>query len=112
MCVDCGARCCKYYALEIDEADCPEEYEKIRWYLAHENTWVFIDSDKWYLLVNNKCRFLGRDSMCTIYDRRPSVCRDHDRTDCERDDSPFYDVLFKGMKEFEAYLEDIGERYW
>ena len=108
-CIECGARCCKYLALEIDEPDCSEEYEKIRWYLAHENTWVFTDDGAWYLMTLNRCSFLGEDNLCTIYDRRPQICRDHDHSNCERDGSVFYDELFKTMADFEQWLEQHGK---
>lgn len=111
MCVQCGARCCRYFALEIDIPDDEEEYEKIRWYLAHEDTWVFIDDEKWYLLINNKCRYLNDENLCTIYEKRPTVCRTHTQDDCERGGDVFYDTLFTCMKEFEDYLTDIGENY-
>ncbi len=112
MCIDCGSKCCKYLALEIDYPDCPDEYEKVRWYLIHENSWVFIDDDKWYLLINNKCRFLGDDGLCNYYDRRPEICREHNQKDCESDSAIFYDELFKSVEEFEKFLEENGEKYW
>jgi uncharacterized protein len=111
MCVQCGALCCRYFALEIDTPDDECEYEKIRWYLAHEATWVFIDEEKWYLLVNNKCRYLSEENLCSIYTERPAVCRSHTHEDCERSGDIFYDTLFTCMKEFEEYLNDTGENY-
>ena len=108
ICLDCGAKCCRYFALQIDEPDSDKEYEKVRWYLAHENTWVFVDEGKWYLLVNNKCRYLGQDLLCTVYDRRPDICRKHNQKNCERDSDIFYDIIFKSMEEFEQWLEDEG----
>ena len=105
QCVECGARCCRYFALEIDEPDCREEYEKIRWYLAHEKTWVFTDDGTWYLMVLNPCAYLGEDNLCTIYDRRPRICREHSHDNCERDSDLFYDELFTSMEEFERWLK-------
>ena len=64
MCVACGAKCCTYFALEIDKANNPVEYEKVRWYLAHTKTWVFTDDGKWYLMVLNECEYLGPDKLC------------------------------------------------
>jgi len=112
MCVSCGAKCCTYFALEIDKADSSEEYEKVRWYLAHTKTWVFTDEDKWYLMVLNECEYLGEDKLCTDYENRPAICREHIQTNCERDDDIFYDELFKTTKEFENWLEIKGEKYW
>ncbi|RLD10555.1 MAG: YkgJ family cysteine cluster protein [Chlamydiae bacterium] len=112
MCIECGAKCCKYFSLEIDEPDCPDEYEDVRWYLCHENTWVFIDEGKWYLYLNNKCRYLDKNNLCSIYDKRPLICRKHNQKDCEINSDIFYDVLFKNIDDFEKYLELKGEKYW
>jgi len=112
ICTNCGAKCCKYFALEIDEPDCQDEYEDVRWYLCHENTWVFIDDGKWYLYLHNKCRYLDDNNLCTIYDSRPKICREHNQVDCEIDSDVFYDVLFKSQDDFLKYLELQGEKYW
>jgi hypothetical protein len=112
ICVSCGAKCCTYFALEIDEPDCPEEYEKIRWYLAHTKTWVFTDDGKWYLMVLNECEYLGDDMLCTNYENRPAICRDHTQDNCERKSDNFYDELFKTTRDFEDWLEVKGEKYW
>lgn len=105
MCVKCGAKCCRYFALEIDVPDDEDEYEKIRWYLAHEKTWVFIDDGSWYVLVQTPCRYLTEENLCAIYDTRPAVCRTHTQDDCERDSDVFYDTLFTCMEDFEKYLK-------
>ena len=112
MCIECKGKCCRYFSLEIDTPDCKKEYEEIRWYLCHTNTQVFIDEEKWYLLVNNKCKHLGKDNLCKSYDDRPEICREHEQDDCEIDDSIFYDEIFKNEKDFRKYLKDNGEKYW
>ena len=112
MCTMCGAKCCKYFSLEIDEPDCEAEYEDVRWYLCHEKTWVFIDEDKWYLYLMNKCRYLDENNLCSIYDKRPKICRQHDQKDCEIESDIFYDILFKNIDDFEKFLEMNGEKYW
>ena len=112
MCTSCGAKCSKYFSLEIDEPDCPDEYEDIRWYLCHEKTWVFIDDEKWYLYLMNTCRYLDHNNLCTIYNNRPKICREHNQEDCEIDNDIFYDVLFKNINDFEKYLEMKNEKYW
>ena len=112
ICVNCGAKCCKYFALEIDEPDCKDEFDDVRWYLCHEKTWVFIDDGKWYLYLKNKCKYLDKNNLCTIYDKRPRICREHNQIDCESDSNLFYDVLFKNINDLEKYLELQGKKYW
>ena len=111
MCVACGAKCCSYFALEIDLPDCPKEYEKIRWYLAHKKTWVFTDDGKWYLMVLNECEYLGDNMLCADYKNRPAICREHTQENCECDTDVFYDDLFKTTREFENWLNIKSEKY-
>jgi uncharacterized protein len=54
-CRECEAKCCKYFALQIDTPKRKSDFENIRWYLAHENVSVFVDKRKWFLNVDNKC---------------------------------------------------------
>jgi len=34
--------------------------------------------------IKERCRYLGNDSMCTIYDQRPKPCRVHLPPHCQR----------------------------
>ncbi len=76
-CESCTALCCRYFALEIDAPGSADELEDIRWYLLHEGAWVWSDDGKWYLQVDRRCRFLGDDDRCTIYEARPRICREY-----------------------------------
>ena len=82
-CRECEAKCCRYFGLEIDP---PEDYRSrhdIRWYLAHEKTWVYVERKRWYLEVQNRCSHLTADLSCEIYPRRPRICREYSPEDCE-----------------------------
>ncbi|NLF38076.1 YkgJ family cysteine cluster protein [bacterium] len=103
LCIACGALCCKDFAIEISAPSCHKDAERIRWYLSHERTRVFIRDDHWYLLVANRCRHLGQDNRCTAHESRPDVCRRHSRKECERGGRVFYDHLFNAPQEFDAY---------
>ncbi|NQT50487.1 YkgJ family cysteine cluster protein [bacterium] len=85
ICGTCDGKCCRYFALEIDKPTSKRDFEDIRWYLAHENTRVFVEDGEWHLEVQNVCRHLDGDSRCRIYDDRPAICRDHKMSDCEGD---------------------------
>jgi hypothetical protein len=76
-CHSCGGQCCRYFALEIDAPETAEDYDDLRWYLAHHDVALFIDGPEWYLQVNTPCRYLRPDQGCAIYDRRPQICRDY-----------------------------------
>ena len=40
-CHDCTAKCCKYFALEIDAPTKAKDHDNIRWYLLHEHIVVY-----------------------------------------------------------------------
>src|SRR5688500_14258599 len=83
LCEHCPAKCCRYFALPIDEPSEYTDYEFIRWFLLHEHATVFVEDGTWYLLVHTKCKHLGADNRCGIYATRPQICRDYSTENCE-----------------------------
>ena len=105
-CTECPAKCCKYFALQIDTPRTKEEFENIRWYLAHEAVTVFIERRKWYLELRNKCKYITKNNQCGIYEKRPQVCAEHSASSCEhRYDEFDHSHLFTSLEEFDAYLD-------
>jgi uncharacterized protein len=105
-CEKCGAKCCKYVAVEIDKPVCKTDYDNIRWYLLHNNVAVFVDYDnKWYIEFSTKCSKLDKSNKCSIYNRRPKICRIHGNKDtpCEYFDNPDK-MRFTTEKQFIKYL--------
>jgi len=108
LCARCGGKCCTYFALPIDEPDCWDEFDDIRWYLAHHKTAVFVDEGTWYLLVDNRCQYLNRDNQCEIYTVRPKICSRYGHDDCEfRDGDAVYDVYFDTPEQISEYAEAV-----
>jgi Fe-S-cluster containining protein len=114
-CEECGAKCCKYLAMEIDKPVDKEDYDKIRWYLLHKNVHVFIDHEEdWCVEFESECGELGENDMCQSYERRPRVCRAHGHgEDCEfhGDGEDPHIVKFSTVKEFEEYLDARGKKW-
>jgi len=105
-CTDCSAECCKYFALEIDTPRTKQEFENIRWYLAHKHVAVFVDKRKWFLEINNTCQYLEKGNKCGIYDKRPLVCREHDPATCEYLHDEFgHSHFFSNLENFDKYLK-------
>lgn len=106
----CTARCCKYFAVEIDAPTDREDHEYIRWFLMHEGIAVWMDEGDWYLEVRTVCRHLQPDNSCGIYEKRPQVCRDYgvkDKDPCEFfTDDLEYDLYFDSDEKFEAWYKD------
>ncbi len=110
-CTKCDAKCCRYFALQIDTPKSKSDFENIRWYLAHKGVSVFIEKRKWYLDIANECRYLTKDHRCRVYDKRPLVCREHSPGTCELVSGDFgHDRAFRNMEEFDRYLAERFKR--
>ena len=105
--------CCRYFALEIDEPEGRDDFENIRWYLAHEGTLIFVDDGDWYLQIDNHCKFLDEDDRCTIYEKRPEICREYGNGadgewHCEHAvPDQKHDLELRSMEEVEQYAEKV-----
>jgi len=104
-CDDCDL-CCRHIAVEIDEPETEKEFDQIRWFLLHEDIWVFVDNDdSWNLQVNRPCEKLTSEGMCGFYEKRPAICRDYSSDDCERNgDGDSFKVMWKSVEEFEEWM--------
>ncbi len=108
MCDECGALCCQYFCFEIDEPDCFEEFDDIRWYLLHEGITVHIDEGDWYISIENKCKALDLDNRCTVYEDRPIICRRYSADDCDYTHGDYgYDELFETPEDIERYARRV-----
>jgi len=107
LCMYCTAKCCRYFALPIDEPEDWKDFDYVRWYLMHERATTFIEEDQWYLLVHNKCKNLQDDNMCGIYETRPQICRDYTTDNCEYEDDWVYDHYWETHEQIEEYAEAL-----
>lgn len=104
-CRSCSAKCCRYVALQIDTPKSKHDFENIRWYLAHKDVEIFINKRKWFLDITTDCKYLTKSHACSIYEKRPEICRSHENYECEYwDDSFHHDYHFKSLEEFDAYV--------
>ena len=78
-CVTCGA-CCNYFKVQFSHYEC----EDSSYFVPSELTYPVVNSDKLVMQGTYKkdprCIALsgevGKEVRCTIYERRPSCCRD------------------------------------
>ena len=104
----CTARCCKYFAFEIDTPTTKRDYDYIRWYLMHEAIVVWVQDQDWYIEIRTVCKHLQPDHTCGIYDSRPKVCRDYGAPGepCEYfTDDLEYDLFFDSDTKFDAWTQ-------
>ena len=93
-CLKC-ANCCKttspiFYNKDIERA---AKYLKMK-SSDFIDKYLHIDEDKDYVLNSAPCPFLGADNYCSIYESRPTACREYPHTDRKR----FYQILDLTLK--------------
>ncbi len=111
MCKNCEGKCCKYVVLEIDTPESLEDFENIKWYVAHENVNVFVDEENcWNIEFLTPCKHLGKNSECLVYETRPKICREYSQDEC-----PFYNEYkekysFSCIEDVEKYIEEVFKK--
>jgi Fe-S-cluster containining protein len=104
LCFRCPAKCCRYLALQVDTPATKADYDRLRWYLVHEDVFLFIDEGKWFVHLHTKCENLRDDNRCGLYETRPKICRDYSWTDCDFTGSDYqWEAIFRVPVELEAY---------
>lgn len=107
LCDYCTAKCCRYFALPIEEPTDRKDFDFIRWYLLHDQASVFVDEEDWYLLVHTTCKHLQPDHRCGIYDTRPQICRDYTTKNCEYEDDWVYEKYFETPEQIVEYCDAV-----
>ncbi len=104
LCEHCAAACCRYLALPLDEPTTARDYDDMRWYLMHEGINIFVEEGEWYIQIQTRCKHLGANNLCTIYDTRPEICREYEAKDCDYTVGTYgYDHLFTHAKQIEEF---------
>lgn len=109
-CRECGGKCCGYVAIEIEPPKTKQAVDHMRWYLLHENVNVFEENRKnWYVEFRTPCVKQKRSGLCSYYEKRPRICREHgnEEGECEYF-APPYTQYFKTVESFETYLDNKG----
>jgi Fe-S-cluster containining protein len=83
LCEHCTAACCRYIALPIETPTERSDFDDIRWYLLHENISVFVEDGEWYISILTNCRHVQADGRCSIYAKRPRICRKYTTETCD-----------------------------
>ncbi len=107
LCEHCTAKCCRYFALPIDEPNHRKDYDYMRWYLLHDRASVFVEGEQWYLLVHTTCKHLQDDHRCGIYETRPEICREYTTVECEFDDDYCYELYFETPEQSDEYADAL-----
>jgi Fe-S-cluster containining protein len=106
-CKSCGAMCCRHLVIPILGPESKKDLEKLKWQLHFEAVKIFIQDKKWHMMLESKCRYLGKDERCDQYQLRPKICRRHNPPNCEFF-GRVYDEIFKSPQELEEYCRAIN----
>jgi hypothetical protein len=84
--VDCTrcANCCKALGIRVSTSDAERIAEHLSMATdAFVEAYLATDEDRHRKFRQQPCRFLDEDNRCTIYDVRPTDCREYPHTDKE-----------------------------
>jgi Fe-S-cluster containining protein len=107
LCDHCTGKCCRYLTVPLDPPAKWDDYDAIRWYLAHGGTLVYVESDKWYLVVMTRCKYLTRENRCQVYLTRPKVCQKYTTDECEYDTDWTFEKVFETPEQMWEYAEAV-----
>lgn len=103
-CTACG-QCCTYVGIHINGPSRPRWATDILWYLYHERVYVYRDGDgEWSVHFEARCRNLGPELRCGVYQTRPHLCRSFDNRSCEVNQPAAGALTFREPREFLEWL--------
>ena len=105
------AKCCLYTSMEIDPPETRKDYEYNLWLIAHKNISFYVDRKIWHINFASRCKFLKKDNRCKIYDKRFSVCRNHDTDSCEDTGDYDFSEYFNNYDELLNYIKKKHPRW-
>ena len=108
-CEECKGACCREVSVEMDAPKTIEDWDLIRWMVAHDNIAVFMDhKGDWLVEFKTKCSKLDTEDRCTIYKVRPKVCNDYPHEDCIMNAPEAAEkIRFDTMEEVEKYIKEV-----
>lgn len=116
-CQSCRQKCCGYVQMPWDEPTDEEDIQELRWMVAHKGVAVNIEDDEWSLEFNTPCDKLGKDGLCTVYEKRPQICQEY-AADMIKDGlcagfadiHEDYEQYFETLEEFDAYIPELRKK--
>jgi Fe-S-cluster containining protein len=95
-----------YLSVEVDEPESKKDYDDMLWLIAHRDVEIYMDEGRWYVMVQNPCRFYDPRKGCLIYPKRPRICRNHTWRECEFEDDYDFELHFHSYEELDRYIRN------
>ena len=107
-CLTC-ANCCKTTSPIFYQKDIERVAKRLRM-KPYEFTekYLRIDEDKDYVLKQAPCPFLGSDNYCSVYEDRPTACREYPHTN-RKNMYQILDLTYKNTLVCPAVLQIVDE---
>jgi len=103
-CLSC-ANCCKTTSPIFYQRDIERVAKRLRMKPGDFiEKYLRIDEDKDYVLRTAPCPFLGPDNYCSVYEDRPTACREYPHTDRKKMEQ-ILDLTFRNTIVCPAVLE-------
>lgn len=101
------AKCCTYFAFQIDTPETRKDFECLLWKIAHQSVSMYIYRKDWYIMIHTRCNFLTQENQCAIYEHRPYLCREHSTDDCEYTGEDYgFSEHFKSYDDLLTYIKE------
>ncbi len=93
----------------MDKPETIEDWDLIRWMVAHEKIAVYVDDeDDWLVEVKTNCKYINSDNTCKIYNERPLICKEHPTENCVKNAEEEGEKLrFNTVEEVDKYIEEV-----
>lgn len=110
-CSECNQECCKSVIVEIDKPETLQDWEDIKWQVAHKNVRVLLDNEaSWCIEFLTECDEMDENGRCKIYDKRPKMCREHSSENCIVNGyGDYHELLFECIQDVEDFLKKHPE---
>ena len=107
-CDKCNAECCREICVEMDKPETIEDWDLIRWMVAHEKVAVYLDDeDDWLVEIKTDCKYINPDRTCKIYNERPLICKEHKLDSCVKNAEGGEKLRFNTVEEVDKYIEEV-----
>lgn len=100
---ECKGRCCRYITIVVPAPKRKVDFDELSWFLAHQNISVYVEARRWHVEVQSRCKHLGTNNLCEIYENRPDVCRDYEIETCEYPVRPVHPLHFDTREAFDDW---------
>ena len=103
------ADCCTELTIEISAPLTLEDWEEVRWMVAHKNVMVAQQQDgSWVTVFKTPCEKLLPGGKCGVYETRPLICQEYPLEVCPKNGTgPSWVQSFNTMEEVDLHMEEV-----